>query len=155
MDELNKQRRRFISINDSACLYGIAILLMVFHHCFCIPSRLGENYISVLGDYALEARIAWIGKLCVAIFAFISGYAFSIKAEKNKEEHVINRVLSDYRLSISHLIKFYLKFWLVFLIFIPIGIAFFGKSGNPKNLAQGLILGRGGTAASGGILHII
>ena len=127
MDEIKKSQR-FISKNDSACLYGIAILLMVFHHCFCIPSRLGENYISVLGDYALEARIAWIGKLCVAIFTFVSGYAFSIKSEENQQITVMDRLLTDYRISASQLIKFYSKFWLVFLVFVPIGIVFFGKS---------------------------
>lgn len=52
---------------NSVEMYGIAILLMVFHHLF-------KSYI---GPSAIQT-IAYFGKICVAIFAFISGYALSV-----------------------------------------------------------------------------
>ena len=134
----------FISVYDSSMLYGIAILLMVFHHCFSIPAQLNYDYIPVLGGFELEARIAWQGKVCVALYAFISGYAFSVISEKNKENSFASRFKVDLFTSLRQLKKFYLKFWIVFLIFVPMGIIWFGKSAGIRDLLIGFFLGRGG-----------
>lgn len=32
----------------SAALHGLAIILMIYHHLFCIPSRLGCEYFSAI-----------------------------------------------------------------------------------------------------------
>ena len=134
----------FISVYDSSMLYGIAILLMVFHHCFSIPAQLNYDYIPVLGGFELEARIAWQGKVCVALYAFISGYAFSVISEKNKENSFASRFKVDLFTSLRQLMKFYLKFWIVFLIFVPMGIIWFGKSAGVLDIISGFFLGRGG-----------
>ena len=138
------EKKRLISRNDSAALYGIAILLMVFHHCFCIPSRLNYDYIPVLGGFELEARIAWLGKLCVAIYAFISGYAFAVISDRNQADNICRRFIADVGDSLHQLIRFYFKFCLVFAIFIPIGIVFYGKSAAPRDIIYGVLIGSGG-----------
>lgn len=139
-----KTNRQFITLTDSKALYGCASLLMILHHCFCIPSRLNYDYIPVLGGYDVEARIAWLGKLCVALYAFISGYAFAMAARRNCEECIWRRFLADCLTSVRKLFKFYSVFWLVFAIFIPIGIAFFDKSAHYKDIIAGLLEGGGG-----------
>ena len=78
-----KHRENYISIEDSTLLYGVAIIMMIFHHLFCDPHRLGYNYIPLFNNYGIGAMIAIVGKLCVSIFAFISGYALAIKSEKS------------------------------------------------------------------------
>lgn len=128
----------YLSKDDSKSLYGIAILLMVFHHCFSIPSRPNYDYISVWGSlWEVEMRLAWIGKLCVAIFAFISGYALSKWAQKEKSPSFIR----DFKKSHGQLWRFYWKFWLVFIIFVPIGVLFYGKKCSIQLILRGLFFG--------------
>lgn len=119
--KLNQQN--YISMDDSTILYGIAILLMVFHHCFATPSRLGNQYIPCLFGFESEARLAYIGRMCVGIYAFISGYALSRKTNPHSE--YLPHFVCDVKISLNALIKFYSKFWLIFAIFIPIGVRFF------------------------------
>ena len=65
-----------MSLKKSKILYGIAVLMMVYHHMFCIPERLNCEYYSVLNNIypGLEIKIACFFKICVAIYAFVSGY---------------------------------------------------------------------------------
>ena len=34
-----------LSKNDSKMLYGIAIIMMIYHHCFISPTKLGGDFI--------------------------------------------------------------------------------------------------------------
>lgn len=63
---------------DSGYIKGIAIIMMIFHHFFAFPewqltTGLFMGGGSVLGK-PLEVFLGEICKLCVCIFAFISGY---------------------------------------------------------------------------------
>lgn len=61
--------------SDSTALKGVAILLMLFHHCFRTADKyagydviffpLQENWVINIGIYS---------KICVSLFAFVSGY---------------------------------------------------------------------------------
>ncbi len=95
-------------------IYGIAIILMIYHHLFAFPERFNYNYICVLNIYGfnIDYYIGVFGKICVALYAFISGYALFITAKNNKIIFVINQLINLYK-----------KFWLIFCIFIPIGFA--------------------------------
>lgn len=137
-----KENKTFISLQDSCILYGLAVVFMVFHHCFCIPERLDYNYIPVLGSFELEARIAYTGKLCVAFFAFISGYGFAQKC--GSDNNLVKNFISDLRASIRSLLHFYSKLWFVAIIFIPIGIFFFGVPFDSRKFLRALFLGEGG-----------
>lgn len=144
-DRCIDMQERYIRRKDSASLYGIAIIMMVFHHLFCIPSRLGYHYIPVTGSFETEARIAWLGKMCVGIFAFVTGYAHAITAARDtREDHITNRFIGDVQNSLRWLVKFYSKFWLVFAIYVTIGVLFFNASTRPSDLILGLLIGRGG-----------
>ncbi len=136
------KKETFISLKDSQNLYGIAILLMIFHHCFCIPDRLGYNYIPVFFNFEMEARLAYLGKLCVAIYAFVTGYALAQK--RNPEKDLIKHVYHDIKTSICMLIKLYSKLWFVCLVFLPIGFLFFHQPFVLKNIIKDLFFGIGG-----------
>ena len=131
----------FITHKDSTILYGIAIILMVFHHCFCIPSRLNYNYIPVIFNIETLARLAYIGKLCVAFYAFISRYAFAKKHYTSTE--LFSRFKECVIISVTKLLKFYSTFWFVWVIFIPLGIQFFDKPSNISSILKSLFLGEG------------
>ena len=63
---------------DSLLIYGIAILFMIYHHLFSIPGKLGNaDYFSILNillGEMTEQRLAWLFRLCVPFYSFISGY---------------------------------------------------------------------------------
>ena len=57
-----KNKKFFLSKDESKILYGLAILLMIYHHLFVIPERLNNNYIPILvfKNIDLELEIAHI-----------------------------------------------------------------------------------------------
>lgn len=69
--------------NHTKMLYGLAILLMLYHHLFC-AGRLDTEYLSVLGP-VLEEKLDWFCKICVAIYAFISGYGLCVSTPGKNE----------------------------------------------------------------------
>lgn len=111
----------YISKHHSLYLYGLAAIAMVYHHLFCIPDRLNGLWVSMpmLFGINIELTIAWYCKLCVAIFAFLSGYGFVHYADR-KWGNAINAkaVISFW---FSRLRKFYPRFWFIATIFLTYG----------------------------------
>ena len=119
---------------DSLLIYGISIFIMIYHHLFAIPEKLGStNYISILNTLfggITEQRLAWLFRLCVAFYAFISGYGIcTIISKKNYTERCsLVSIKTNYILAFKQIFKLLKKYWLVFIIFIPIGVVCFDKS---------------------------
>lgn len=123
-----------LSKKDSSLIYGIAILMMIYHHLFSNPQRLASTeYFSILNTLLggiTEQRLAWLFRLCVPFYAFISGYGIcTIISKKTLNERChIKSIYDNYLLVLKQIIKLFKKYWLVFAIFIPMGILFFHKS---------------------------
>jgi peptidoglycan/LPS O-acetylase OafA/YrhL len=87
-----------------------------------------------------------LGKVCVAIFVFCSGYGLSVSyPESIQRDNLKAIVKGSIRFEIKRLIKFYSNYWIVFLIFVPISVFCFGRSlsmpyGNDSNIILSLIL---------------
>lgn len=114
---------------------------MILHHCFLDPERLHNDYISVFGSYQfLETRIAWAGKICVAIYAFLSGYAFSLK--RARQQKPLKNLIYDYRFVLTQGIKFYSKVLMVVCVFLPIGILFYNRKSSLLCFLQSIFLGK-------------
>ena len=123
---------------DSLLIYGIAILMMIYHHLFSNPARLGDyEYISILnilsGNNA-EQRLAWLFRLCVPFYAFISGYGLCtiISRKKAEERCKIGFVRENYKLVFLQILKLMKKYWIVFAVFVPMRIIL--KKGTLINL---------------------
>lgn len=62
----------------SRYIKAIAIIMMVIHHFFAFPDRWLESNLFITGGYIggkpVEQMLGEMCKLCVCIFAFISGY---------------------------------------------------------------------------------
>lgn len=90
MEEKNieKIEKTYIIPQDSLYIYGIAILMMVWHHFFGFPERFGGDlrYIGGNIEYTIELYLGYFGRLCIAMYAFISGYGMmgKIHAEEFK-----------------------------------------------------------------------
>lgn len=107
-------------------LYGCAILMMQFHHLFSVPERLNGNAIETYSnEYSLFIGFAWSCKLCVAIFAFLSGYGMmkSSYIYKKKIKEANYSIIDGYKVSLKRYLRFMKKYWLVFLVFYLFGLS--------------------------------
>ena len=92
MEEKNIRKigKSYITPEDSLCIYGITILMMVWHH------FLGFTEI----EYTIELYLGYFGRLCIAIYAFISGYGMIAKSEEKNQnfiddiKQVINQIIN-------------------------------------------------------------
>lgn len=70
----------------SRYIKAIAIIMMVIHHFFAFPDRWLESNLFITGGYIggkpVEQMLGEMCKLCVCIFAFISGYGTYISLKK-------------------------------------------------------------------------
>ena len=110
---------RALTITDTNVLKGIAILLLLCHHCF-YP---GEPYDDiVLFGHPIVQNIGEFSKLCVAIFVFFSGYGLTIQA---MAQGGIKNVWAFYR---RRYVKLMINYWLIWFIFVPMGVFIFHRT---------------------------
>ena len=124
---LNNQLR----LKDSYALKGVALALLLIHHLFGITSTHGWYDDIVIGNHEIINEIGKSSKLCVAIFVFLSGYGLTRQTEQKEGIHSLV-VFYKHRL-----LKLFIHYWFIWLIFVPIGVFVFGKR---PNLGQDLIL---------------
>ena len=105
-----------LSKRDTSVLKGIAICAMLLHHMYGCPV---SDDIELYGGF-----LNWIGvlgKICVSIFLFCSGYGLSVQYGK----------VESFQGSLFFLrrrfIKFYANYWLIFAIFVPVTVLLFNR----------------------------
>jgi peptidoglycan/LPS O-acetylase OafA/YrhL len=94
---------------DTSVMKGIAICAMLFHHLYGFPPDGVEPYTGVLAWFGI------LGKICVALFLFCSGYGLAANYKPQS-------LLDDVKFIAKRLVKFYANYWVIFLIFVPITI---------------------------------
>lgn len=94
---------------DTSVLKGIAICAMLCHHLYGCPPDGVDPYSGVL------AWLGVLGKICVALFLFCSGYGLAANYKPQS-------ILGDLKFIAKRLVKFYANYWVIFLIFVPITI---------------------------------
>lgn len=132
----------FLSRQDSQFVAGIAIFMMLVHHLFGFDSfrLLGNEYVETfsIGGISIERMLAAFGKLCVAVFAFISGYVIW----KMRSRY------STWRQRAQRIFRFLIAYWVIVALFmigalltgdtIPDGNSFFlglfGLSNGPNEV---------------------
>lgn len=117
----------------TSVIKGLAIIAMILHHLFYDHSEYGF-FIQQLG---------LICKVCVAIFLFLSGYGLTIQFTKIFCNGLGNIVVA-LKFLFNRYVKFYLSYWFIFIIFVPIGIYIFGRDlsipyGNEYNILYNLL----------------
>lgn len=101
----------------SQIIKGITIIIMVFHHLFLDSDWvLEENwFFSIpIGDYSLEYFLAAFGKICISIYAFLSGYGLyaSYQHKRQNVGTIAKRVFSVLT-----------NWWLIVLLcFLPLAV---------------------------------
>ena len=116
MFSINKATDYRVSLDETWIIKAIAIIAMLVHHLFYEHPEFGDTIVS----------IGMIGKICVALFVFLSGYGMAASFPKNAKGR-----LNSTKLFLSTLCKryakFYLNYWFIFFIFVPIGIFCFDR----------------------------
>jgi len=109
------ETREFFTKEKTILIYGCAACLMVFHHLFGFPERVLDTYVLVFdfNFFHIETLLSYFGKMCIALYAFISGYGLTKKAQT---------ISNLFVMSINQLKKFFVYYWAVFIIFVPYGI---------------------------------
>ncbi|WP_207618129.1 acyltransferase family protein [Actinobacillus pleuropneumoniae] len=106
-----------ITKEQSNFIKGIAICLMLFHHLFTYPERFPSQIeiIWLSDSFHYEKYLGEVGKYCIPLFLFISGYGFASNNKKDiNPKYYFNKIF-----------LFFIAYWLVFSIFIPLSYFFF------------------------------
>lgn len=125
-----------LSLQDTILIKGVAICFMLWHHLFSEHPEYGQ----IVQSFAL------FGKVCVAMFLFVSAYGLTIQFSKITVFRLETFQGKEiFRFIAKRLLKLYINYWVVFLIFVPLGIFFFNKSlqisyGEQVNQVNHLIL---------------
>lgn len=107
------ENRPIFSKELSLAIKGAAILMMLAHHCFAFP----DYWLDDFSVGTIPTAVCDSFKICVAIFAFITGYGFFV-AKESKYKDVLGKVL-----------RFLSQYWLqLFLIFLPVACVHFSFS---------------------------
>lgn len=113
-----------LSLSDTSVMKGIAIIAMLCHHTFtCRPSfeTPYPEFLTTLGV---------LGKVCVSMFLFCSGYGLAIQYEKvvDKISTIYQKLVYSVKFIVKRLLKFYSSYWFIFILFVPLGIFVFDRS---------------------------
>lgn len=115
----SKVQQLSLSVSDTQILKGIAILLLLCHHLFYEGIGFNDIYI---GQIPLIKTFGQNAKLCVAIFVFLSGYGLMSGAIKTNGIHSL---FAFYR---KRYVKLMVNFWLIWLLFVPVGVLVFNRT---------------------------
>jgi len=107
----NRKNRDNFSARDTLAVKGAAILLMMWHHLFGFPQYF--HYDTML-PVNLAYYLGQFGKICVAIYLFLSGYGMSLSARSEDG--------SLWPSTIKRIRRFYTSYWLYFAICVPYGL---------------------------------
>jgi peptidoglycan/LPS O-acetylase OafA/YrhL len=111
---MNKRIDYRLSKDDTLLIKGIAICLMLWHHLFFQHPEFGK-FVFITAQF---------GKVCVALFLFVSAYGLTIQYSNTIT------VTDTIKFQMKRLMKFYANYWVIFLIFVPIGVLIFGRNLN-------------------------
>lgn len=111
---------------NTTILHGLAILMMVYHHLFISGNtwfiNSGTSLFDIFnginfgGAETAQQTFAWFCKICVAIFAFTSGYAMFVQFERKCNGSL--NIIEMYKYCIKRLLSFYIKYFLCFVFFV-------------------------------------
>lgn len=128
------QTKEGITRQQSTMLQGAAILLMMFHHFFLSMDFCPFTVVHV--DWVL--KFAWFGKICVGIFAFVSGYGMYYVMQRIDKEQFFTAFGRELYVSVHKIISIYLKFWLILFLTKGIDLLFYGEIIEPLEFVKNM-----------------
>ncbi len=112
---------------------GVALMLLLVHHLFYADSY---SFAAVfLGGKGIWVTFSTVAKVCVAMFLILSGFGLSKSWEWQK-----TGIMAFYK---KHIGKLYYNYWLIWLLFVPLGVVFFNRTFNAvygDNYLEGFVI---------------
>lgn len=127
MVEEDNSTGRYLDLNDTNVLKGIALILLLVHHLFS-PSmydNYGWDELMINGHlYPVTLAIGGLSNVCVALFVLLSGYGLTRQRILKK---CPPQLLSFYK---HRLGKLMFNYWFIFVIFVSLDIFVFDRNIN-------------------------
>jgi surface polysaccharide O-acyltransferase-like enzyme len=117
----NKESILDLSLLDTQNLKGIALLMLLAHHVWggANEGRFEDVFIH---SEPLFRGIGAHCKVCVAIFVLLSGYGLTKSCLKK------GGLGNSFSFFLHRYTKLMINYWLIWLLFVPIGLFFFGRT---------------------------
>ena len=126
-------KRTIYRKDEAKMVAGIAIVMMLCHHFFGFPEQLvnGNHFTYLISTPWVNTAqfFASFGKLCVAIFAFCSGYALWISSKSFMDVKSIAR----------RGLNFLVSYWIILAIFLIVGLIVGDELPDGETLAFNLL----------------
>lgn len=103
------------NIWNSNCLKGIAIVLLLFHHCFLRPDRYEGHTLKLLFSEETLNYYANFGKICVSLFVLVSAYGLTKKMMSLERKSELPYWETSRQVVCARLVKLLGNFIFVFL----------------------------------------
>lgn len=132
---MRKDAKRGLTKQDSSCVKGIAIILMLFHHLFNdYPEYDGYpvSYAPFSGDRLTQ--IALLAKVCVALFVFVTGYGLSKSYRASRDAGRLENPRDYLHFSAVRWWRLMSQYWLTFILAVlcqPLGRTLVEAYGGP------------------------
>lgn len=114
METQDPETRLNYSRIDTNIAKGIAVILLLNHHLFYLV----KDVPPLINGFSIIHFFANVSKVCVAIFVFLSGYGLS---KSWKDDSLLFFLKKRF-------IKFFLNYWIMWLLFVPLNILFFERT---------------------------
>ena len=117
MEKLTHTSTRVFGSQESLGVKGIAIIMLICHHCFLGSARYKGQAVTFIIPENIWNYVALFFKICVCIFAFISAYGITWKIKSSCHFDSAEQTQKDLRnILLSRLIRLLASFILVFLL---------------------------------------
>ena len=105
-----------IKHDETWIVKAFAIIAMLMHHLFPGHPEFGSTIVG----------IGQTGKICIALFVFLSGYGMTASFPKNITKK-IDWGKTFFFVLCKRYAKFFLNYWFIFFVFVPVGVFCFGR----------------------------
>ena len=118
--QINETKTKFMkkdfTKDNTLALKGIAILMMMFHHCFRVTDLFKNYEVSFFPfNQNFVVQMSDTFKICVSIFAFITGYGLVLSLRKlSKKYDWTNKQIGKW--TVNRIIKTLAGFWIIAII---------------------------------------
>ena len=113
-----------ITLNETNVIKAFAICAMLWHHLFFQNPEYGT----------VTLKLGLMGKVCVALFVFLSGYGMAVQYQKCLKDVGVGacckwrKICDRVCFLLRRYLKFYTNYWVIFLITVPLGVFVFGRT---------------------------
>ena len=102
----------------SNCLKGVAVVILLFHHCFLNKERYAGYTLKLLFPEYYLNYLAAFGKICVSLFVLVSAYGLTKKMMSLDKKSNISYMEGSRNVICTRLVKLLGNFMFVFLCIV-------------------------------------